>query len=856
MSLYSLIVLLLLYSFNTIDSFYKSYISIRRLSSPTKSSQLSSISSLVKHHDNHHNDNSDILNDIISGFKDNLNIDQKLAVFAPLTNIRVLAGPGSGKTRVLVNRIVYLIIEEQIPPTSILAVTFTKKAANEIKERIQNSLNCTGLTATTMHSFSVRVLRSYGKIKDFSIYDESDSRKLLKQIVADYEKETDTKLDHSLLEIQHAISFLKRNLGNNLRDKQYTINFPLTDLNLLALKLILIYDDNLRINNAKDFDDLIIDFYNLLKTDERARRSIKRKFKNILVDEWQDVDNFQYLLIRELVAEESDDNDNDINRCLFVVGDPHQTIYSWRGSNPYNMESFAEYFPSCLTFKLRENYRSIPPIIKASRSLMKNVPGTDWNTIEGRGIEIFKNVATSPDDQLAVSVVNTYDDAKQAEFVAQSIDYHIRKKEFSSKEIAVLYRRHSQSIAVQAALLMYKIPFVTVGNVNWIDSKEVKDILAYLRILANPYDKMSLLRIINFPPRGIGPSAQTAFFEAVDNVEEENIINNVEDLYDGLASEPILNLLIQITNDNETDEKVKKVSKKANKSKTDIDIVNENDDDNRIKASKVPDVTDIRKYLKPEVTKKLRTASILFSNLNEMLRTWEGDIEEFIRILYDMTGLIEHLKGQKIDVKDLDKKLHLFNVLLDLARTFDANTDPDDLVEQGPFGARTRLRLFLDYFLMDTTDQEEVVETQPTGPTGKSNFLKLMSLHSAKGLEFDCVYIIGLEDGLLPSKGSADNSIFKRKTKSAKGKDKVKQLKSSINIEISSDDSIETADNVPNLTSELEEERRLLYVGMTRARKKLILTYRNRVTLGNKSIPVTPSQFLGDIDDDVLFFKY
>lgn len=839
-SFYLLVVLILIHCNNSfIRSYYKTLIR------PLKSS------SIHKLLDNVIDDRNDILQGIITEFKDKLNIEQKKAVFAPLSNIRVLAGPGSGKTRVLVNRIVNLIIEEKIAPTSILAVTFTKKAANEIKERILTSLNCTGLTATTIHSFSVRILRAYGKKKDFTIYDDADSRKLLKQIIADDEKATNSKTYYTLLEIQHAISFLKRNLGNNLRGKEITFNFPLTDLYKFALKILLVYDDNLRINNAKDFDDLIIDFYYLLSTDDRARRSIKKKFKHVLVDEWQDVDNFQYLLIKELVATEPDDDDDDI-RTLFVVGDPHQTIYSWRGSNPTNMESFKEYFPSCLTFRLRENYRSIPPIIKASRSLMKNVPGTDWNSVEGRGIEILKSKTLRPDEQSAVSVVNTYDDAKQADFIAKSIDYHLRKKEFSSKEIAVLYRRHSQSIPIQAALLLYKIPFVTYGNINWIDSKEIKDVLAYLRILANPYDKISLQRIINYPPRGIGPSAETAFFEAVDNIEEENIINNADDSFDGFVTEPILNLLIQITDDKEIDEKAKKSSKKSKKL-TDLAITDINDDiDN---TCKLPDITDVRKYLKPEVTKKLRTASSLFSTLNEMLRTWEGDIEEFIQKLYDLTGLVQHLQSQKkLDDKDLKKKLNLFKILLDLAKEFDANTDPDDLVEQGSFGARNRLQLFLDYFLMDNIDEEEFGSSSSQSK-GKSTYVKLMSLHSAKGLEFDCVYIIGLEDGLLPSKGK-DNSIFnKKKTKS----DKTKRIKSNEDEnddenDSDNDNSITTANT--KLDSELEEERRLLYVGMTRARKKLTLTYRSRVSIGKGSIPVSPSEFLADIDDDVLFFKF
>lgn len=538
---------------------------------------------------------------------------------------------------------------------------------------------------------------------------------------------------------------------------------------------------------------------------------------------------------------------------MFVVGDPHQTIYSWRGSNPYNMETFVDNFPSCLTFRLRENYRSSASIIRASRSLMKHVPGIDWNTVEGRGIDLFEKTAPILlDDKEAVAVVNTYDDAKQADFVAQSIYYDISKNQFLSKEITVLYRRHSQSIAIQAALLLRKIPFTTYGNVNWIDSKEIKDILAYLRILANPYDKMSLMRIINYPPRGIGPMAQDAFFQAVDNVEEENIVNNIEDLYDGFASEPILNLLIQISDDNETDEKVKKTSiKKLMKGEQiadDNDIVKV---DNKVEI-KPADVSDLRKYLKPEVIKKLRSGSILFSKLNDMLRIWEGDIEEFIKNCYAMTGLIEHVKSQKMDEKDLEKKLHLFEVLLDLARSFDADSDPDDLIGQGPFGARRRLQGFLDYFLMDTGEQDEVVLTDgvsspSSSKTTKSNFLKLMSLHSAKGLEFDCVYIIGLEDGLLPSKGSGESSIFSKKSKG------IKQLKSS--IELCNDD-VETLNNKSSIGSELEEERRLLYVGMTRARKKLVLTYRNRVTLGNKSIPVKPSQFLADIDDEVSYFKF
>jgi DNA helicase-2/ATP-dependent DNA helicase PcrA len=332
-----------------------------------------------------------------------------------------------------------------------------------------------------------------------------------------------------------------------------------------------------------------------------------------------------------------------------------------------------------------------------------------------------------------------------------------------------------------------------------------------------------------------------AFFQAVDNIEEENVINNVEDSFDGFVSEPILNLLIQIADDKEIDEKVKKSSSKSKKS-TDFIRNGEN------YTNDLPDITDIRKYLKPEVSKKLRTASILFSELNEMLRTWEGDIAEFISKLYDLTGLVQHLQSQKkIDEKDLKKKLNLFYALLNLAREFDADTDPDDLIEQGSFGARNRLQLFLDYFLMDNIDEEEVeasLSSKPLAPKAKSKYVKLMSLHSAKGLEFDCVYIIGLEDGLLPSKRYGDNPIFKKK------KGKIVE-RSNEDIE---DSAITTANS--RLDSELEEERRLLYVGMTRARKKLTLTYRSRMSIGKGSIPVSPSEFLADIDNDVKFFKF
>jgi len=667
----------------------------------------------------------------------------------------------------------------------------------------------------------------------------------------------------------------------------------------------------LRINNAKDFDDLIIDTLELLELDGDEGKAIKKRYSHVLCDEWQDVDKSQYMLLKLLVS-----SDTQNKRSLFVVGDSYQTIYSWRGADHRNMDKFSQDFPACLSFRLTVNYRSDQEIVRASKSLIINgkklmISKKKPEEVKEEDLKIKKNEINQEfsdsffleggnalEDVLggdtkssnkgpAVVVTSAFRDEEQAEYVAHMIHYMLSTDQVDAREVAIMYRRHSQSTALEAALLARKVPYSVVGGTGVTDRKEVKDALAYLRLLTNPYDGEALKRVINYPPRGVGLTTQDVFFSAHFNIShpqirkcEEEYININEKTFLKENELTIVDLLIQLgismdikTKEKEKEKELKLRGKKGSKKSDDdyylraargvsTDVRTPDDDTNIGGTSAQSDMTvgSTVDLFTPRQLKALGSASKVISDLQGLVMCWEGGIAELVDIVLVKSGLRAYLEQQTgLTDKEKSQKLARFTQLISLARRFDHDFETEDLTTQGEGGARERLRSYLDTFQLtangegEETGDGDIIDDvysdmdMKTYDINNRNMIqqkkkemaeqsvKLLTLHASKGLEFDCVFICGVEEGFLPSHASISRLV-------------VSDERHDEGLKVTIDESNEF---------QLEEERRLLYVGMTRARRKLFLTYRERIDLGNgKLIPVSPSRFLKDLPPDILVSKY
>ncbi len=412
---------------------------------------------------------------------DGLNNPQKEAVKHKEGPLLVLAGAGSGKTRVLTRRIAYLI-GEGVNPYSILAVTFTNKAAEEMKNRVAASLggNISGLTVSTFHSFCVRILRKeIGKLgynNNFVIFDSADQRKLVKEVVKEMNLDRKKMKAAAVLnEISNAKNMLKRAIDLDMSGKSY--------FSRKSAEIYSRYQEKLKDNNALDFDDLIMLTVDLFVKYPAVLKFYQKRFKYILIDEYQDVNFAQYRLVN-LLAEK--------NRNICVVGDPDQGIYGFRGADISNILNFEDDYPDAKVIKLEQNYRSKEKILKAAQSVIKNNRSRKEKDLwsdrgEGAGLEIYE----------------AKDEKDEADFICSTAK-ELKKGEYNFKDMAILYRTNSQSRVFEDMLMKYSIPYQIIGGVRFYERMEIKDIMAYLRVLYNPADDINLLRIINRPSRGIG----------------------------------------------------------------------------------------------------------------------------------------------------------------------------------------------------------------------------------------------------------------------------------------------------------------------------------------------------------------
>ncbi|MBB6675667.1 DNA helicase PcrA, partial [Cohnella nanjingensis] len=641
-----------------------------------------------------------------------LNPKQREAAVATDGPLLIMAGAGSGKTRVLTHRIAYLIAKRIAPPWSILAITFTNKAAREMQERVSKLVGHGGqdVWVSTFHSMCVRILRrdieriGYGS--NFSILDSADQLSVIRGVMKDQNVDT-KKFDPKA--VQAMISGAKNEL---LSPEKYE-NRAGDYFQTIAAKVYTQYQKRLKANNSLDFDDLIMLTIQLFKDVPEVLDFYQNKFKYIHVDEYQDTNKAQYMLCKMLASKHH-------NIC--VVGDSDQSIYRWRGADITNILNFEADYPEARTILLEQNYRSTSNILEAANQVIKNNLGRK-----------AKNLWTDRAGGEKISVYQGDSEHEEGYFVANEI----RKNRQSGRRYddhAILYRTNAMSRVVEEILIKSEIPYQIVGGTKFYDRKEIKDILAYLRLISNPDDDISLNRIVNVPKRALG---DTTMGKVQDEAGRRGIsIFRLISEGDGLLGDGLYHLDIQ----------------------------------SRAKAA----LSEFRQ---------------LITNLTAMVEYLS--VTELTEKMLEMSAYREEL----IRENTLESKARLENIeeFLSVTQEFESRNEDKSLVS-----FLTDLALIADIDSMNNDPEED---------SGDS--VVLMTMHSAKGLEFPVVFIVGMEEGIFPgSRAFMDND-------------------------------------------EMEEERRLAYVGITRAEKKLYLTCARMRLLYGRTNSNAPSRFLGEIPDEL-----
>ena len=652
-------------------------------------------------------------------FLDKLNPEQREAVLHRDGPLLILAGAGSGKTRVITYRIAYLIGDGHAQPDQVLAVTFTNKASQEMRERVEALIGETasGVWLSTFHSLCARLLRreapKIGLSRDFVIYDSSDQVAVVKQV------QKELAIDDKLVPPRMALSRIstaKNRMegpeslrgGWNIREEQIA-------------KIYERYLQALADANALDFDDLLLKTVELFETSERTREFYARKFKYVMVDEYQDTNRPQYLLIRRLA---------EVHRNVAVVGDPDQSIYKWRGADLRNILDFEHDFADAAIVRLEQNYRSTQTILDAATAVISQ----NRNRKD-------KRLWTDRTGGSKIVYYRGNDEIEEADFITRTI------KQFRSADVdatmAVLYRTNAQSRAIEDSLMREGIPYKIIGGVRFYERKEIKDALAFLKLIINPHDDVSLRRVINVPARGIGKGVMDAL-EAVDLTDTPR----ADDF-------PLLSAGLQPA-----------ISA------------------NSLWARVVRGIED--RVFPTRAAASLTAFRDLIVSLTDMARIESVSIA--IGKMLDQSGYLQDLREEQSE--DAESRIENLAELVSAAREYESRDTEPTL-----FGFVDQLSLLSD------VDEEEGT---------RDARVWLMTLHSAKGLEFPVVILAGLEEGLFPHSRSSDD------------------------------------------VEELEEERRLCYVGMTRARSRLVLTGAARRRIFGEYQASQPSRFIDEVPAELV----
>ncbi|MGM7703510.1 DNA helicase PcrA [Pseudalkalibacillus sp. Hm43] len=642
---------------------------------------------------------------IVERLLSGLNPEQKRAVKHTEGPLLIMAGAGSGKTRVLTHRIAYLLVEKGVAPWNILAITFTNKAAREMQNRVSAITGpaADNIWISTFHSMCVRILRRdadrIGINRNFTILDATDQLSVIKQALKDLNLDSKKFDARSIL---GTISSAKNEL-KTADDFQKVASGLFEEV---AADVYEVYEKQLRKNHALDFDDLIMSTIKLFQRVPEVLEHYQRKFQYIHVDEYQDTNRAQYVLVNLLA---------DRFRNLCVVGDSDQSIYRWRGADIANILSFEEDYADAEVILLEQNYRSTKRILQAANEVIQNNTGRKpknlWTeNTEGKNIHYYQG------------------DSEQTEsfFVVGKIKEMLQEGRKPS-EMAILYRTNAQSRVIEEALLKSNITYQIVGGTKFYDRKEIKDVLAYLRLISNPDDDISLSRIINVPRRGIGSSTldKIVQYAAMHDLSVMEALGEVEQM--GLSARFV----------------------------------------NRL--------TEFRDQV------------MNWSKMQEYL-----SVTELTEEVLDKTGYKEELKKEKSI--ESQSRLENLDEFLSVTQEFEKQNEDKSLVS-----FLTDLALVADIDKMDDDEEDK-----------KKDGVVLMTLHSAKGLEFPVVFLMGLEEGIFPH----SRSLFEE--------------------------------------DEMEEERRLAYVGITRAEEELYLTNAKMRTLYGKTTMNAPSRFINEIPEELV----
>jgi len=638
-------------------------------------------------------------------FKHSLNEQQQKAVKEKNGVFLVVAGAGSGKTRVITSRIANLILNKEVESHTIIALTFTNKAANEMKDRIRQVLDTDTPVPFlgTFHSYCLKILKSQSNILDKpfeSILDEDDKKKLLNGII----KRNGISKRITAKKLAYNISQVKNRMVGNKNEVM-----ELLEGDSFLRELMSAYEHEKQISKCFDFDDLLVETVRLFNRNPKFKEKFQENIKHILVDEYQDTNIVQHVLLKHMTLDQKNKFTLD---SLCVVGDEDQSIYSWRGATISNIINFKKDFPKSKLIKIEQNYRSVQPILDAANKVIKNNKKRNP-----------KKLWTNKKAVDRIKIINCSSEYQEGEIVAQFAKIISKKQSLNSplNAIALLYRAHYQSRAIEEALIRNFIPYKIVGGIQFYERKEIKDILAHLKLVVNPFDRASFFRVINCPARGLGEKFEEQFY----NKWNQEIFLNFKEIARKLIQEKVLTT----------------IKTKALKSFIEI-------------FEKIDQNTNPSKAIEKIIL--------------------QSKYKDFIKNNYDKN--------------EADSRIDNIKELISATQFME---------EQG---TKT-----ISQFLEEVSLMQEASHT--IDKDEQKDHVTLMTLHAAKGLEFDTIIIVGIEEGILPSARSLYDS------------------------------------------DAVEEERRLFYVGMTRAKERLLLTHSDyRYAFGQTNFQ-PPSRFLKEIPD-------
>lgn len=652
---------------------------------------------------------------------DTLNGPQREAVLCTEGPLLVLAGAGSGKTRVLTHRIAHLVEDLNVAPWQIMAITFTNKAAAEMRERLQSLIGggARGMWVSTFHSMCVRILRTdcerVGFAKGFTIYDDSDSKRLVEQIMDELNID---KKRYPIPALRNRISQAK----NDLQVAEVFAEKTSDQVGQVAARVYTRLQERLRQLNAFDFDDLLLYTWLLLKNHPDVLAAYQNRFRYLMVDEYQDTNHAQYVLTQLLAA---------AHKNIMVVGDDDQSIYSWRGADLRNILDFEKDYPEARVVKLEENYRSMGNILAAANAVIAN-------NLTRKPKKLF----TSKPAGDKISVYSATDERDEGRWIASEIE-HQHGEGMSYNQIAVFYRTNAQSRMLEDMLMRAGVPYRLIGGTRFFDRAEIRDVMAYLNLVVNPANDVAAHRVINVPKRGIGKTT----VEHIDYVARETGITFLQ------AAELCI-----------ADDQIRSATRKA--------------------------IAE-------------------FVALIHEAQGYAGDLRKVVEAIVDKAGLIRVLEAENSDdaAGRIENIQELFGVVDEYAQTHDdadALFEPPTAEDAPEADDEPPVRTFQANSLPDFVEWVTLrIDMDTVAEDGEA--ITMMTIHAAKGLEFDCVFVAGMEESLFPHGNSSQDS------------------------------------------QGLEEERRLAYVAITRARKKLYLTNAFTRQIFGQSSANPPSRFIGEI---------